>query len=50
MKIRAKNPGAIASVADIWFVCALGRTRSGGGRIGLVALGDNTFGDNATQF
>jgi len=48
-EIRAKNPAAIESVADNWFLCALAERDAAAAEAALVALGNNTVGDNATQ-
>ena len=39
--ILAQGPGAIASVADIWFLCALAERDPAAAERALVALGDN---------
>jgi tetratricopeptide (TPR) repeat protein len=39
--ILAKGPGAIASAADIWFLCALAERDPAAAKRALVALGDN---------
>ena len=39
--ILAQGPGAIASAADIWFVCALAERDPAAAERALVALGDN---------
>jgi tetratricopeptide (TPR) repeat protein len=49
-EIRAKNPKAIQSVADLWFLCALAERDAAGAEMALTTLGDATFGDNQTQF
>ena len=49
-EIRAKNPGAIQGVADLWFMCALAERDAIAGEMALTALGNATFGDNQTQF
>jgi TolB-like protein/Tfp pilus assembly protein PilF len=49
-ELRAKNPAAISGVADSWFLCALAERDAKAGEAALAALGDNTFGDDATQF
>jgi tetratricopeptide (TPR) repeat protein len=49
-KIREKNPAAIENVADTWLLCALAERDSTAIKAALAALGNNTFGDNATQF
>src|SRR5439155_7935190 len=49
-EIRGKNPEAIKSVADGWFICALAERDAAEAEMALTALGDATFGDNSTQF
>src|SRR5207248_10887352 len=49
-EIRAKNPEAVKSVADLWFLSEWADRNSAGAEIALTALGDVTFGDNQTQF
>ena len=49
-KIRAKNPAALPSVADTWLLGALAEHNAAASSSALAALGDSTFGDNATQF
>jgi len=49
-EIRAKNPKAIQSVADVWFICALAERDAAAADMALTALGDATFGDDQTQF
>jgi TolB-like protein/Tfp pilus assembly protein PilF len=39
--ILAQRPGAIASAADIWFLCALAERDPAAAKRALVALGDN---------
>jgi TolB-like protein/class 3 adenylate cyclase/Tfp pilus assembly protein PilF len=48
--VRAKNPPALPGIADTWFLCALAERDAKAGEAALAALGDNTFGDDATQF
>ena len=48
--IRAKNPGAIKSVADSWFNCALAERDAAAATDALVALGENIFGMDTSQF
>ncbi len=48
--IREKNPKAIQSAADSWFVCALAERDPAAAADALVALGDNIFGVDAIQF
>jgi serine/threonine-protein kinase len=47
--IRAKNPGAMQSVADSWFNCALAERDPAAASQALLALGENTFGIDAAQ-
>ena len=49
-EIRANNPEAVKSVADVWFLCALADRDAVAADAALSALGDATFGDNQTQF
>src|SRR5213082_625761 len=49
-EIREKHPEAIRRVADTWLLCALAERDAGAAKTALTALGDNTFGDNSTQF
>jgi TolB-like protein/class 3 adenylate cyclase/Tfp pilus assembly protein PilF len=49
-EIRAKNPAAVQSVADVWFICALAERDAATTEMALTALGDATFGDNVTTF
>jgi tetratricopeptide (TPR) repeat protein len=49
-EIRAKDPEAVKSVADVWFLCALAERDAAAADAALSALGDATFGDNQTQF
>src|SRR5262249_198007 len=49
-EIRAKNPEAVKSVADLWFICALAERDSGWAEAALRGLSDVTFGENETQF
>jgi TolB-like protein/Flp pilus assembly protein TadD len=49
-EIRTKNPAAIRSVADVWFICALAERDEAAAETALTALGDASFGDNSTQF
>jgi TolB-like protein/class 3 adenylate cyclase/Tfp pilus assembly protein PilF len=48
-EIRAKNPDAVKSVADVWFLCALAERDGAAAEIALNALGDATFGDSSIQ-
>jgi tetratricopeptide (TPR) repeat protein len=49
-EIRAKNPKAVQSVADAWFLCALAERDAPAAEMALTALGDATFGDDQPQF
>src|SRR5437667_8082116 len=49
-EIRAKNPEAVKSVADVWFLCALADRDASGAETALNARGDATFGDDQVQF
>jgi len=49
-EIRAKNPEAVKSVADVWFLCALADRDASAAETALNALGDATFGDDQVQF
>src|SRR4029453_14784017 len=48
--IREKNPAAIQSVPDRWFICALAERDATIAANALSALGENTFGVDAVQF
>jgi adenylate cyclase len=47
--IQTKNPGAMQSVADSWFNCALAERDPAAASQALLALGENTFGMDAAQ-
>ena len=50
-EIRTKNPEAIKSVADVWFICALAEHDAAAAEAALGALGDGRlFGVNSTSF
>jgi serine/threonine-protein kinase len=49
-EIRAKNPADLERVADAWLLCALAERDAAAAESALRALGDNSFGDNATHF
>src|SRR5205809_559289 len=49
-QIRAENPTAVRSIADVWFIGALAERDAAGAEMALTALGNGTFGDNSTQF
>jgi TolB-like protein/class 3 adenylate cyclase len=48
-ELRAKQPEAVKSVADLWFICALAEHDAASAELALTALGDGQFGDNQTQ-
>ena len=48
-KIRARDPEAMKSVADSWFLCALAERNVAVARDALAALGDNSFADPPVQ-
>ena len=39
-EIRSKNPEAVKSVADVWFICALAEHDAAAAEMALSALGD----------
>ena len=45
--IRAENSAGIRNVADTWLICALAERDASAAENALVALGENTFGDDA---
>jgi TolB-like protein/class 3 adenylate cyclase/Tfp pilus assembly protein PilF len=47
--IRAENPVGIRNVADTWFTCALAERDAGAAENALVALGENTFGNDGVR-
>ena len=47
-EIRAQNPGALPNIADVWVLCAFAERDPAGLENALRALGDNSWGDNAT--
>jgi tetratricopeptide (TPR) repeat protein len=49
-EIRTKNPEAVKSVADVWFLCALAERDAAAADTALSALADATFGDDQVQF
>ena len=49
-EIRSKDPGAVKSIADAWFECALAERDAAAAETALAALEDATFGDDAIQF
>jgi len=48
-EIRSKDPGAVKSVADVWFLCALAEHDAAAAEMALAALEDATFGDDTIQ-
>lgn len=48
--LRAENPGAVSTIADNWFTCALAERDANAAKAALDAIGQNTFGDDAMQF
>jgi TolB-like protein/class 3 adenylate cyclase/Tfp pilus assembly protein PilF len=49
-EIRSRDPGAVKSVADVWFLCALAENDADAAEMALAALEDATFGEDAIQF
>jgi len=49
-EIRAKQPAEVGKVADAWFLCALAERDASAAQAALAALGNDFFGDNATNF
>jgi TolB-like protein/class 3 adenylate cyclase/Tfp pilus assembly protein PilF len=50
-EIRTKNPEAVKSVADVWFICALAERDPAAAEAALGALGEGRlFGINSTSF
>jgi TolB-like protein/class 3 adenylate cyclase/Tfp pilus assembly protein PilF len=47
-EIRAQNPGAVQNIADVWVLCAFAERDPVGLENALRALGNNSWGDNAT--
>jgi TolB-like protein/class 3 adenylate cyclase/Tfp pilus assembly protein PilF len=47
-EIRTKNPEAVKSVADVWFICALAERDAVAAEQALAALGDVTFSEGAS--
>jgi tetratricopeptide (TPR) repeat protein len=47
-EIRAQNPGAVQNIADVWVLCAFAERDTAGLENALRALGNNSWGDNAT--
>jgi TolB-like protein/Tfp pilus assembly protein PilF len=49
-EVRAKQPAEVGKVADVWFLCALAERDAAAAQAALAALGNDVFGDNATNF
>ena len=49
-ELRVQNPNALQRVADSWVLCAFAEHDTAGLENALRALGNNTWGDNATLF
>jgi TolB-like protein/Flp pilus assembly protein TadD len=49
-EIRTNDPSAVKSIADGWLIDALAERDPAAAESAITALGDGTFGDNATQF
>jgi serine/threonine protein kinase/tetratricopeptide (TPR) repeat protein len=49
-EIRGKDPAAIQHVSDSWLACALAERDPAAATSALVALGGNSFGDDALSF
>ena len=49
-EIRAKQTAEVEKVADVWFLCALAERDTAAAHAALAALGNDLFGDNATNF
>jgi TolB-like protein/Flp pilus assembly protein TadD len=49
-EIRTNDPSAVKSIADGWLIDALAERDPVAAESAITALGDGTFGDNATQF
>lgn len=47
--IRVENPGAVPTVADSWFACALAERDASAAEAALEALGENYFGNDAVK-
>ncbi len=47
-EIRAQNPGAVQNIADVWVLCAFAERDPAGLENALRALGNNSWGDDAT--
>jgi tetratricopeptide (TPR) repeat protein len=49
-QLRAKDPGAIQSVADSWLYCALAERDSAAAAYALAALGENSPGNETVRY
>ena len=49
-ELRAKDPGAIQSVADSWLYCALAERDSAAAANALAALGENSPGNETVRY
>ncbi len=49
-ELRAKDPGKMQSVADIWLICALAEHDSVAAGNALAAMGENSFGSAAVRY
>jgi TolB-like protein/Tfp pilus assembly protein PilF/predicted Ser/Thr protein kinase len=49
-ELRAKDPGAIPSIADSWLLCALAERDSAVAASALAALGENTVGNETVKY
>ena len=47
-EVRVQNPSALPNIADVWVLCAFAERDPAGLENALRALGNNTWGDNAT--
>jgi len=49
-ELRAKDPGAIAGIADSWLLCAMAERDSAAAASALAALGENTVGNETVKY
>jgi len=49
-ELRAKDPGAVQSIADSWLLCALAEHDSAAATNALAALGENTVGNETVKY
>jgi TolB-like protein/Flp pilus assembly protein TadD len=49
-ELRAKDPGAVPSIADSWLLCALAERDSAAAANALAALGENTVGNETVKY